>query len=187
MKNIAVFASGSGTNAEAIIRYFENHPSIKVALVLSNNPSAPVIKMAHQHQIISAIVSKNFFEDEARMSALLQSQQIAFIALAGFLQLIPEWLVKKFPNRIVNIHPALLPKYGGKGMYGKKVHQAVLAAGETQSGMTIHFVNEKYDEGQIVLQQKAPIAPGETPETLAQKVLALEHLHYPQAIERLLA
>lgn len=186
MKNIAVFASGSGTNAEAIIRYFENHSHIQVALVVSNNPLAPVVKMAHQHRIISAIVSKNFFEDEARMSALLQSQQIGFIALAGFLQLIPEWLVKKFPQSIVNIHPALLPKFGGKGMYGKKVHEAVLAAGETESGMTIHYVNAKYDEGEIIAQQKVQTAADENAETLAQKVLQLEHEYYPKAIEKLL-
>jgi phosphoribosylglycinamide formyltransferase 1 len=185
MKNIAIFASGKGTNAEAIIQYFKNHPSIKIALVVTNNPAAGVIKIAHANKIISAIVSKDFFNDRERMTNFLQSQNIELIVLGGFLQLIPKFLLQEFPNRIINIHPALLPKHGGKGMYGLKVHEAVIANKETETGISIHYVNENYDEGKVILQKKIPIAVTDNPETLATKVQALEHNWYPKTIEKL--
>ncbi|MCS6935471.1 MAG: phosphoribosylglycinamide formyltransferase [Chitinophagales bacterium] len=186
MKNLAVFASGAGTNAEAIIRYFDKHASVSVSLVVTNNPASPVIAMAHRHRIISAIISNKFLQDAPRMGALLQSQSVDFIALAGFLQRIPEWMVRQYSERMVNIHPALLPRFGGKGMYGIHVHKAVLEAGEKETGITIHLVNEQYDEGKIIEQHKIPIAPDDTPDTLSAKVRELEHRHYPPAIEALM-
>jgi phosphoribosylglycinamide formyltransferase 1 len=186
VKHIAIFASGRGTNAQSIIEHFKNHPSIKVALVVTNNPKAGVIKIAHSHKIISAIVSKEFMSSEEKMLRLLQAQQIEMIVLAGFLQLIPSFLLTHFPKKIINIHPALLPKHGGKGMYGLKVHEAVLAGRDSETGITIHYVNEHYDEGEVVIQQKVSISPMDTADTLAQKVLALEHEWYPKTIESLL-
>ncbi len=186
MKNIAIFASGAGSNAKAIIEYFKGHPTIQVALVITNNPSAGVIQVAHQHKIISAILSKDAMATEQTVMALMKAQDIHFIALAGYLQMVPAFLLAKFPNKIVNIHPALLPRHGGKGMYGIKVHQAVLAAGDAETGITIHYVNEHYDEGKIINQKALAVNPGETAETLATRVLALEHEWYPKTIETLL-
>lgn len=186
MKHIAIFASGKGSNAQAIIEHFKNHSSVKVVLVVTNNPEAGVIKIAHQHKIMSAIVSKNFFGNEENMHKLLNSLNIDLIVLAGFLQLIPEFLLKKFPKRIVNIHPALLPKHGGKGMYGKKVHEAVLAAKETETGITIHYVNEKYDEGEVILQKQIPLTSNDTVETVSEKIQQLEHEWFAKTIEALL-
>jgi phosphoribosylglycinamide formyltransferase 1 len=186
VKHIAIFASGKGTNAQSIIEYFKNHSSIKVALVVTNNPQAGVIKIAHSHKIISAIVSKEFLANEDKMLRLLQAQQIDLIVLAGFLQLIPSFLLARFPKKIINIHPALLPKHGGKGMYGLRVHEAVMANNESETGITIHYVNEQYDEGEVLVQQKIAISPVDTLETLSQRVLALEHEWYPRTIESLL-
>ena len=186
MKHIAIFASGNGSNAQAIIEYYKNHSSIKVALVVANNPEAGVIKIAHQHKIISAIVSKEFLGNEEMMNRLLQAQQIEMIVLAGFLQLVPAFLLQKFPNRVINIHPALLPKHGGKGMYGNKVHEAVLANKETESGITIHYVNEKYDEGKVILQKQITVEANDTIESLAEKIQQLEHEWLPKIIEQLL-
>ena len=186
MKHIAIFASGNGSNAQAIIEYYKNHSSIKVALVVTNNPDAGVIKIAHQHKIISAIVSKEFLGNEEMMNRLLQAQQIEMIVLAGFLQLVPAFLLQKFPNRVINIHPALLPKHGGKGMYGNKVHEAVLANKETESGITIHYVNEKYDEGKVILQKQITVEANDTIESLAEKIQQLEHEWLPKIIEQLL-
>jgi phosphoribosylglycinamide formyltransferase-1 len=187
MKHLAIFASGRGTNAEAIIEYFKNNPSIKVSLVLTNNPEAGVIKIAHSNKIISAIVSKNALYDEQVMCKLLGALNIEMIALAGFMQLVPDFLIQKFPKRIINIHPALLPKYGGKGMYGPKVHEAVVANKETETGISIHYVNERYDEGEIILQKKIAVSPGDTAEEVAVKVKQLEHEWYPKALETLLS
>ena len=186
MQHISIFASGKGTNAQAIIEYFKNHSSIKIALVVTNNPEAGVIKIAHQHKIISAIASKNFLGNEESMNKLLGALNIECVVLAGFLQLVPAFLLQKFPKRIINIHPALLPKHGGKGMYGKKVHEAVLANKETETGITIHYVNEKYDEGEVILQKKIPVDSNDTPDSLSQKVQQLEHEWYPKTIEGLL-
>lgn len=186
MKNLAIFASGNGSNAEAIIEYFKDKPNVKVVLVLTGNPKAGVLKIAHQHKVISTIVSKDALQNEEVMNKLLGALNVDFIALAGFLQMVPAYLLKKFPNRIVNIHPALLPKFGGAGMYGLKVHEAVLAAGEKETGCTVHYVNEKYDEGEVIVQKHLTIAVDDTAETLAARVLELEHACYPQAIEQLL-
>ena len=186
MKNIAIFASGKGTNAEAVIDYFRDHSSIKVALVLSNNPAAGVINVAHKNKIISAIVSKEALENEQVTGRVLNALNIDMIVLAGFLQLVPEFILQKYPQRIINIHPALLPKFGGKGMYGTKVHEAVIAAGEKETGITIHYVNEYYDEGEVILQKKLTINPSESVQELSARVLQLEHEWYPKTIEGLL-
>ena len=185
MTHIAIFASGSGTNAKAIIRHFRDHPSIKVGLIVTNNPEAGVIKIAHSNKIISAIISKAFLNDEKRMDQLLRTQTIDFIVLAGFLQYVPEFLLEKFPRRIINIHPALLPQHGGKGMFGRKVHEAVLANKESKTGITIHYVNGQYDAGEVIMQRKISVKSGDTSESLAARVLSLEHRWYPKIIEKL--
>lgn len=186
MKNLAIFASGNGSNAEAIIEHFKANPNIKVVLVLTGNPKAGVLKIAHQHKVISTIVSKEALHNEEVMNKLLGALNVDFIALAGFLQLVPAFLLKKYPNRIVNIHPALLPKFGGAGMYGLKVHEAVLAAGEKETGISIHYVNERYDEGEVILQKAVAISPSEGSQQIAEKVQKLEHEWYPKVIEGLL-
>ncbi len=186
MKNIAIFASGKGSNTQAIIEYFKNHSSVKVALVVTDNPEAGVINVAHSNQVISAIVSKKALGCEDEMNKLLNTLNIEMIVLAGFLQLVPDFLIRKFPKRIINIHPALLPGYGGKGMYGMKVHEAVLTSKETESGITIHYTNERYDEGEIILQKKVSVDATDTPETLSKKIHQLEYEWYPKAIEKVL-
>lgn len=185
MKHLAIFASGKGSNADAIIEYFRNNSSIKVALVVTNNPKAGVIKVAHSNNIISAIVSKNAFGDDKMMGKLLNALNIEIIALAGFMRLVPNFILEKFPKRVVNIHPALLPKYGGKGMYGLKVHEAVVSNKETETGFTIHYVNEIYDEGEVILQKKISVSDTDKPESIAQKVQKLEHEWYPKTLEKL--
>jgi phosphoribosylglycinamide formyltransferase 1 len=166
------------------MKYFEHHPRITVSLVVSNNPQAGGLALAGKYNVPSVLVSRAHFQHEDGFLSLLKSQQIDYIILAGFLWLIPEYLVDAFPNRIINIHPALLPKFGGKGMYGMRVHQAVLDAGETESGITIHFVNTRYDEGEIIAQHKCALQPGDTAETVAAKVQQLEHTWYPVVIEQ---
>ena len=185
MNNIAILASGSGTNTENIIRYFSNHPLIRVTLVATDNPNAYVIERAKT----SAVPVVVFSMEELRNGVLLnilKLNNIDLIVLAGFIKLVPEQVVNAFPGRIVNIHPALLPAYGGKGMYGNNVHEAVLANGERESGITIHYVNNRYDEGDIIFQAKCEVNPSDTPDTLAQKVHVLEYQHYPRVIESLL-
>lgn len=180
---IAIFASGTGSNAKKIIEYFQLRQDINVALVVSNRPSAGVLKLAEDAEIPSKVLLRRDFTNEAFVLDLMDQYKIDFIVLAGFLLLIPNFLVRKYPHRMLNIHPALLPKYGGKGMYGMNVHKAVKAANETESGMTIHFVNEKYDEGAIVFQAKTQIDPVDSPQDIANKVLVLEHLYYPKVID----
>lgn len=187
MKNIAIFASGKGSNAKTIIDYFANHPNVKVALVISNNPTAGVIQMAHERKIVSAILNTATLNNEEVMKKLLAALQVEFIALAGFLQMVPPFLLQEFPNRIINIHPALLPKFGGKGMYGLRVHEAVISSSESETGITIHYVNEHYDEGKVILQKSISIEPNEVAEKLALRVLSLEHEWYPKTIEQLLS
>lgn len=187
MKNIAIFASGKGSNAEALIDYFRNHSQVNIALILTNNPEAGVIKIAHSNKIISAIVSKDALNNEEIVGRLLNALNIDMIVLAGFLQMVPTFLLKKYPNRIVNIHPALLPKFGGKGMYGLKVHEAVLGAHEKETGISIHYVNEHYDEGEVIFQKTISVEPTDNPESLSTKVLKLEHEWYPKTVEGLLA
>ena len=185
-KKIAIFASGAGSNAEKIILHLKNHASIEVCLVVCNKPGAGVLTIASTHQIPTLLIEKErFFRGDAYLPELKQ-RGIDFIVLAGFLWKIPGVLIEAYPNHIINIHPALLPKYGGKGMYGSKVHEAVLAAGEKESGITIHYVNEHFDEGEPIFQASCAVEAHDTPESLAQKVHALEHRHFPQQIEKLL-
>lgn len=180
---IAIFASGSGTNAEVIMRYFQHHPSVRVKLVLSNNENAKVLERAKQFDIATIAFSMEEFKNANLVLSWLQQHEITHVVLAGFLWLVPDYLIKTFPNRIVNIHPALLPKFGGKGMYGMKVHEAVKQAYETRTGITIHLVNEHYDEGAIIFQTTCAVASSDTAEQIAKKVQTLEHQHYPVVIE----
>lgn len=184
--NLAILASGSGSNAEAIVNHFRNHPFIKIKLILSNKPDAFVLQRAGKLDIPSAVFNREEFYTSDRVVDLLQSMKIDWIVLAGFLWLVPENLLKAYPNKIINIHPALLPKYGGKGMYGMKVHQAVIAAKEKQSGITIHLLNAKYDEGPTLFQAHVDIEENDTAETLAQKIHTLEHKHFPTVIENII-
>lgn len=186
MKQIAILASGAGSNAARIIEHFDKHPTIKVSLVASNKPDAGVLSIALAAGIPTVIMEKERFFRGDGYVAIFQEHQIDFIVLAGFLWKIPSTLVQAFRGRMVNIHPALLPKYGGKGMYGKFVHEAVVASGEKFSGITIHFVDEIYDHGQIVFQDRFELVPGETPESLAVRIHELEHRHFPRVIEEVL-
>lgn len=186
MKRIAIFASGTGSNAEVIIRHFEFHDDAQVTLLISNNPNAGALSVAREHGVKTLVVSKEDFFSPESIVEELKAEGIDLIILAGFLWLIPQVIIQVFPNRIVNIHPALLPKFGGKGMYGKYVHEAVLAAGEKESGITIHFVNERFDDGKHVAQFTCPVLPGDTITSLAHRIHDLEHKHYATAIETLL-
>lgn len=185
-RNIAIFASGNGTNAENIIKYFGGNKDIKVKIVMANKTDAFVLERAHRLGIPTLYINREQWADATHILTLLHEQQIDFIVLAGFLARIPDALLHAYPNRIVNIHPSLLPKFGGKGMYGNKVHEAVVAAGETESGITIHYLNEHYDEGQIIAQYRCPVLPDDTPQDVATRVHALEYEYYPKVIEQLL-
>lgn len=187
MKNIAIFASGSGTNAESIIKYFTNHPDIKVALVLSNNPKAGVHERAKRLGIPSFTFSRDEFKEGIPVMKKLAEYDIDLNVLAGFMNIIPEPFLNAYPDKIINIHPALLPKHGGKGMYGMHVHEAVVAAKEKKTGITIHYINEYYDDGEIIFQASCPVSSGDTPEMVAEKVHSLEYEHYPRVIEELLS
>jgi phosphoribosylglycinamide formyltransferase-1 len=180
---IAIFASGSGTNAEAIFKYFRNHHSIEVVLLLSNNPNAFALERAKKFSIPSRVFTKEQFRSSDAVLNWLREYKVTHIALAGFLWIIPQNLLQVFSDRIINIHPALLPKFGGKGMYGMKVHEQVKSTGAIETGITIHLVNEQYDAGKIVFQAKSPVDPNETPELIAANVHKLEHAHYPRVIE----
>lgn len=186
MKNIAIFASGTGTNAQKIVDYFADTAEITVRLIVSNRPDAPVLHMARDRQIDTLLVQRPEFNESTRLLDRLDAYGIDFIALAGFLWLVPAYLVQAYRGRIVNIHPALLPDYGGKGMYGMRVHRAVAEAGETQTGITIHYVNERYDEGAVIFQARCPVFPDDSPQTIAARVQALEHRYYAPVIEKLL-
>lgn len=185
-RNIAIFASGNGTNAENIIKYFSGNKDIKVKIVMANKTDAFVLERAHRLGIPTLYINREQWADATHILTLLHEQQIDFIVLAGFLARIPDALLHAYPNRIVNIHPSLLPKFGGKGMYGNKVHEAVVTAGETESGITIHYLNEHYDEGQIIAQYRCPVMPNDTPQDVATRVHALEYEYYPKVIEQLL-
>lgn len=186
MKRIALFASGSGSNAEKIAEYFADNDEVDISLVVSNNPKAGVIERSRRLHIPVLLFDRTTFYQTDKITRLLLNQEIDLIVLAGFMWLMPADLVRAFPNKIVNIHPALLPKFGGKGMYGHFVHEAVAAAGETESGITIHYVNEHYDEGQIIFQASCPVTPTDTPDDIARKVQVLEHLHYPRVVADML-
>lgn len=185
MKNIAVFASGSGTNAEKIFERFAQHTEVNVSMLLTNNPKAGVIDRAARFNVPVKIFDKSTFLHSDHVLQWLQQAETDFIVLAGFLLKVPQNLIQTYADRIINIHPALLPSYGGKGMYGMHVHRAVIAAGEPATGITIHLVNENYDEGKIIFQASCPVNPTDTPEEVAAKVHQLEHQYYPEVIERL--
>jgi phosphoribosylglycinamide formyltransferase-1 len=187
MRNIAIFASGSGTNAENIIKYFSNKKGAKVALVLSNKREAMVLKRAAESNVPSVFFERDDFYVNGRVLNDLALYEIDFIVLAGFLWLVPEDMVRKYAGRMINIHPALLPEYGGKGMYGDKVHNAVISNGERESGITIHYVNRVYDDGDIIFQARCKVDAADTPSTLASKVHELEYLHFPRVIEELVS
>ena len=182
--HLAIFASGNGTNAEAIIQYFQHHPSIKVSLLVSNNSEAKAIERANRLGVETNIFTKNQFRESDEIINALGKYNISHIILAGFLLQIPPDLIYAFPKRIINIHPSLLPKFGGKGMYGMKVHEAVKVAEETETGITIHEVNEEYDEGKIIFRASCHVEKTDSPENIAQKIHQLEHEHYPKVIEQ---
>lgn len=186
MKKIVIFASGSGTNAENIIKYFESREMAKVIAVFTNNPNAKVIERAHRLKVPTEIFSKTEFYESKFLQKLI-SYQPDLIVLAGFLLKLPEIIVQAYPNKIINIHPALLPNYGGKGMYGMNVHRAVVENNESQTGITIHYVNENYDEGNIIFQKKVDLSITDTPEMVAEKIHELEQKYFPTVIEDLLA
>lgn len=185
MRRIVIFASGSGTNAENIIKYFKTSQTAQVSLVLSNKENAGVFDRCKNHQIRCLYFKKADFANSDKVFNLLK-KEADFIVLAGFLLKVPESIIKAFPNKIINIHPAILPKYGGKGMYGMNVHKAVKENGENETGITIHFVNEHYDEGGIIFQAKTSVDDCDTPETIATKVHELEYKHFPRVIEETL-
>ena len=184
MKHICIFASGSGTNAQNIIEYFKKTKNHEVSLVLSNKREAYVLQRAKLLDVSTRFFSKEEFHNYTVLK-LLEEYRIDFIVLAGFLWLMPKEFLRAYPNRIVNIHPALLPKYGGKGMYGARVHETVLENKEKESGISIHYVNEEYDKGNIIFQTRCKIEQGETADSLAKKVHKLEYEHYPRVIEEL--
>jgi phosphoribosylglycinamide formyltransferase 1 len=185
-KKIAIFASGSGTNAEKIMSCFKDHSEGKVVLILSNKADAFVLERAKKFNIPVHVFDRPSFRESTKVLNILQEREVSLLVLAGFLWLVPEYLIRAYPQRIVNIHPALLPAYGGKGMYGRHVHEAVIHNGEKESGISIHFVNEKYDEGAIILQAKCEVLPDDTPESLAERIHLLEHKHYPEVIEKII-
>ena len=185
MRNIAIFASGTGTNAENIIRYFSNRKTAEVSLVLSNRREAYVLKRAATLNVRSVFFDRKDLYEKEKVSRYLSMYKIDFIVLAGFLWLIPENILNLYEKRIINIHPALLPKYGGKGMYGEMVHETVIANHEKESGITIHYVNKHYDEGDIIFQVRCIVTPEDTADSLAARVHELEYRHFPVIIEEL--
>jgi phosphoribosylglycinamide formyltransferase-1 len=183
---IAIFASGTGSNAQKIIDFFRNSPSVAISLIVCNKPGAGVLTIASNENIPALLIEKErFFRGDAYVPEL-KEQKIDFIVLAGFLWKIPSPLLQAYAGNIINIHPALLPGYGGKGMYGNKVHESVIGAGERESGITIHYVDDHYDHGDIIFQAKCPVLPGDTPASLAQRVHQLEYQYYPKVIGKLM-
>ena len=180
---LAIFASGSGTNAEEIMRYFQHHEAVEVVLLLSNHAEAFALQRAKKFGVETFVFSKTQFRDSDEVLTWLRQKSVTHLVLAGFMWLVPPNLIQAFPQGIVNIHPSLLPRFGGKGMYGMHVHEAVKAAGETETGITIHQVNEQYDKGRILFQAKCPVLPTDTTQEIAEKVHALEYAHFPKTIE----
>ena len=185
MKKILLFASGTGSNVENIIQYFKNYPNIRIVGVFSNNPNATVLDKAKKYNVTSLIFNKEELSEGFVLDKISELKP-DLIVLAGFLWKFPEHIIAEYPNKIINIHPALLPKYGGKGMYGMKVHQTVLNNQDKETGITIHYVNEHYDEGEFIFQQKVTIEDCASAEEIAAKIHELEHKHFPEVIERLL-
>jgi phosphoribosylglycinamide formyltransferase 1 len=182
---IAVFASGNGSNAQRLAEYFAVHGGPEIAAIYCNNPHAFVIERARNLNIPVFVFDRKTFYNSEQVLEDLEKLNVDWIILAGFLWLIPGYLLRAYEGKIINIHPALLPKYGGSGMYGVRVHEAVIASGDSESGISIHYVNEKYDEGQIIFQAKCPVEKNDTPETLAQKIHALEYAHFPVVVSDL--
>jgi phosphoribosylglycinamide formyltransferase 1 len=185
--NIAIFASGSGTNAEGLIKYFATSKEVKIKLVVTNNPNAGVVKRAEAHKKNIQFISKealNNYTDQ--IIDFLQAEKVDLIVLSGFLLLIPQKIIQAFPHQIINIHPALLPRHGGKGMYGNKVHEAVLQAKEKESGITVHYVDEIYDNGEQILQAVCRVDENDTVETLSNKIHELEYFYFPKAVEKVI-
>lgn len=187
MKKIAVFASGAGSNALKIIEHLRNNAGFAVSLIVCNKPGAGVLKIAEEHNTPTLLIEKEKFFRGNAYADELKEKQVDFIVLAGFLWKVPSALIKAFPQKIINIHPALLPKYGGKGMYGMHVHQAVIDNKEKESGITVHYVDELYDHGKIIFQATCPVFESDTAEALAQRIHGLEHEYYPAVIENLLS
>ena len=186
MIQIAIFASGAGSNAEKIMEHFKNHPVIHIALVVCNKAQAGVIPIANKNNVAVLLIERETFFSTNSYLKIFKEKHIDWIILAGFLWKMPPVLINSFRDKIINIHPALLPKYGGKGMYGNYVHEAVILNKETESGISIHYVDEIYDHGKIILQATCPVDENENAVSLAQKIHALEHLHYPAAIEKVI-
>lgn len=182
LKRIAVLASGSGSNALKLFQYLEGNAQLSIAAVVSNKEDAGVLNHARAYGVETLVVNRDTFYESKLVLDFMEKRSIDCLVLAGFLWLIPPYLLKAFSDRIVNLHPSLLPAYGGKGMYGRHVHNAVLRAGERESGITVHIVNERYDEGRILLQARCPVLMGDTPETLAARVQQLEHTFFPVAV-----
>jgi phosphoribosylglycinamide formyltransferase 1 len=183
---VAILASGSGTNAQNLIRYFKNHPGIEVSLVISNNPDAYVLQRAIEEKVLAEVIPRQLWNDQTHVKQILQHHNIDFLILAGYLVLIPAWMVQQYRGKIINIHPSLLPLYGGKGMYGDRIHQAVIEAGEKESGITIHYVNEEYDKGDVIFQARCPVSPKDDADALAQKIHQLEYEHFPKVAEKVI-
>lgn len=186
MKRICILVSGSGTNCENIIRHFQQNGKAEIAFVLSNRPDAYALVRAKQLGVKTYVMPKKEFNDKEKLLGLMHDERVDFIVLAGFLLLIPGFLIDAYDHRMINIHPALLPKFGGKGMYGHHVHEAVKAAGETETGMTVHWVTREYDAGEIIAQYKTAISPDDTPDNIAAKEHKLEMKYFPKVIEELL-
>ena len=186
MTNVAIFVSGSGTNCENIIRYFKDSEQVKIQLVVSNKADAYALVRAQNQGVPTAVITKQDFNDREKMTSLLEEYDIQFIVLAGFLLIVPNFLIEAYDRRMINIHPALLPKYGGKGMYGHHVHEAVKAAGETETGMTVHYVSNVCDGGEIIAQFRTPLSPDDTPDDIAHKEHLLEMEHFPRVIEQII-
>lgn len=183
MRKVAIFVSGSGSNAENIVHYFAEHDAIQVSLFVSSSPTAFALQRAKKLGINSIVLAKKNFKQTEDLLSLLRASDVDYVVLAGFLWLIPDYLIQAFPGKIINIHPSLLPKYGGKGMYGSFVHEAVARNNEKATGITIHLVDEEYDTGKIVFQATCPVLPTDTPEQIASKVHELEYANYPKVIE----
>ncbi len=187
MTNVAIFVSGSGTNCEAIIKHFADSKEVKISLVLSNRADAYALVRAQNLGIPTVVLPKKDFNDENKVMPLLKEFGISFIVLAGFLLVVPDFLIDAYPRRMINLHPALLPKFGGIGMYGHHVHEAVKAAGETETGMTVHYVSNKVDGGEIIAQFSTPLSPDDTPDDIAEKEHVLEMQYFPQVVEEVIA
>ena len=186
MTNVAIFVSGSGTNCENIIRYFKDSEQVKIRLVVSNKADAYALERAQNQGVPTAVITKQDFNDREKMTSLLKEYDIQFIVLAGFLLIVPDFLIEAYDRRMINIHPALLPKYGGKGMYGHHVHEAVKTAGETETGMTVHYVSNVCDGGEIIAQFRTPLSPDDTPDDIAHTEHLLEMEHFPRVIEQII-